>query len=123
MLELYVDSFIIRQIRRRSGSDLSKRPSNYSLIHFYKRCVSLLFSPGSPGLMLSEGLYDSPLIVRVISLSNIHKIKIFHIFDTLRGAFYQPKSMSRFLFSSIIKSCLGYLCWWFLYSNPTRYLD
>ena len=70
--ELYVDSFIVRQVWRRSVSDLSKRPSNQSLIHFYKRCVSLLFSPGSPGLMLSEGLHDSPLIVRVISLSNIH---------------------------------------------------
>ena len=35
--------------------------ANNCLIHFYKRCVSQLVSPGSPGLMLSEGLYDSPL--------------------------------------------------------------
>ena len=31
-----------------------------SLIHFYKRCVSLMIRPESPGLMLSVGLYESP---------------------------------------------------------------
>ena len=61
----WIRSCIICQARRRFQRDLSKRPSNYSLIHFYKRCVSLLFSPGSPGLMLSEGLYDSPQSLRV----------------------------------------------------------
>ena len=59
----------------RLGCDLAviclNDQANNCLIHFYKRCVSQLVSPGSPGLMISEGLNDSPLKHRDYIMSRV----------------------------------------------------
>ena len=99
-----VDGFILL----RTGPELSKRPSNNSLIHFYKRCVSVRLGTLSQSFIQDQRRSTKH---KLKNISRCHSSKLFQETRIQRLAVWKRCDLLvQFLFSNLMASDLIILC-------------